>query len=154
MNAVEVFWQRYVATLPTGAAPAYTAWAFGDNAELADELGQLVQAGVKTGTASLLWEHEHDAEPLPAVGDLSIILDSAGNPLCIIETTQIDIMPFNEVSAEHAYSEGEGDRSLADWREGHWRFFSRSCARIGREPDEAMPIVCERFRVVFQPGAD
>jgi len=75
-------------------------------------------------------------------------LDGRGDPLCIIETTRIYIEPYNLVDEEQAYAEGEGDRSLAYWREAHWDYFSRRCEAIGREPSEHMPIVCERFRVV------
>jgi uncharacterized protein YhfF len=59
------------------------------------------------------------------------------------------VVPFREVTATHAYAEGEGDRSLAYWRQAHWEFFSRTCAALGRAPDETMPVVCEEFRVVF-----
>jgi uncharacterized protein YhfF len=150
---LKAYWQQYLTTLPDDhphrTAP-YTAWGFGDGAAMADELGGLVKAGTKTATASLVWEYEHDNEALPEVGDLSVILDGRDVPLCIIETTELTVMPFNEVPAGFAYDEGEGDRSLAYWREGHWRFFVRSCDRIGREPSETMPVLCERFRVVHR----
>ena len=70
--------------------------------------------------------------------------------MCLIETFELTIRPFDSVDAAFAYDEGEGDRSLAYWREVHWRYFGRMCEAIGRTPDEAMPLVCERFRVVFR----
>lgn len=145
-------WQRYLATLPADhphRAATYTVWAFGDGPALADDLAARVCQGIKTTTAGLLWEYEFDGEPVPQPGDLSVILDGSETLVAVIETVDVQIVPFNEVSAAHASDEGEGDRSLADWREGHWRFFTRSCARIGRTLDETMPIVCERFRVLF-----
>src|ERR687893_1247227 len=45
------------------------AWAFGDSPQLAESLLRLVLAGVKTATASLLWEYEDAEEPVPARGD-------------------------------------------------------------------------------------
>ena len=116
---------------------------------MADELGGLVCQGVKTATASLVWVYEAEQEPLPKVGDYSVILDGREQPMCIIRTTKLDIVPFDEVDAEQAYQEGEGDRSLAFWREVHWRFFSRECAQIGKQPDQKMPILCERFELVY-----
>ncbi|HML24127.1 MAG TPA: ASCH domain-containing protein [Aggregatilinea sp.] len=151
-ETVERFWQRYLATLPPDhphRAAAYTAWAFGDGPALADELAALVCQGIKTGTAGLLWEYEFDGDPIPQPGELNVILDGSETPVALTETVSVETLPFNAVGAEHAYSEGEGDRSLADWRDGHWRFFVRSCTRIGRTPDETMPIVCERFRLLF-----
>ena len=55
----------------------------------------------------------------------------------------------DEVDEVFAYDEGEGDRSLVYWRTVHWEAFSRTCAAIGRKPAETMPLICERFRVVF-----
>ena len=156
-ESVEDFWRAYRASLlpdsrPPEAPPA--AWSFGSTPEMADELGGLVRAGVKTGTASLLWAYEAEGEPLPQAGAISLILDSAGQPLCLIETTSVAVKPFTEVDEAHAWSEGEGDRSLRSWREVHWRVFSQECAILGRAPAEDMPVVCERFRLLFTGDQD
>lgn len=128
----------------------YTAWSFGDNPQMVDELLSLVLSDKKTATASCEWEYSADDEPLPQVGDLSVILDSDKNPACIIETTEIRIIPYNEVDAQFASDEGEGDQSLDYWREAHWSWFSRVLPKIGLEPTDDMPVVCERFQVVFK----
>ncbi len=150
---IEAFWNQYRLSLPEGdrlpAAPP-EAWYFCDNEAAARELGELVRAGIKTATCSLLWVYEAQGEKVPAAGDLSVIIDWQGNPLCLIETTEVAIRPYREVDGQFAYDEGEGDRSLAYWREVHWRFFTRECAQIGRQPAEDMPLVCERFRVLFR----
>ncbi len=125
------------------------AWGFGNTPEMADELGALVQSGTKTATCSLMWEFEHEGDPIPQVGVLSIILDGDDNPLCIIETVEVEVRAMNTVDEKFAYDEGEGDRSLAYWREAHWRFFSKICATMKRKPSEDMPLVCERFRVIY-----
>jgi uncharacterized protein YhfF len=103
----------------------------------------------KRATAGLLWTNELTNKPLPKVGDLSVVTNWHGAPVCIIESTHIEIVPFDSVSDSFAAIEGEGDKTLRYWREAHWRFFSRECQRIGREPDLHMPVVCERFRVVY-----
>lgn len=150
---IEEYWQVFITADETRTREylnrGYTSWYFGDGEEMANELGALVVAGVKTATASLLWSYEADGESIPQVGDLSVVTDFHGNPMCIIETTEIRICPFNQVNAQFAYDEGEGDRSLEYWREGHWLFFSRECAAIECEPDEEMKVVCERFRKVY-----
>jgi uncharacterized protein YhfF len=152
--AIKTFWQAYLDSLPPGAqppSPTYEAWYFGDNERMANELGHLVKSGVKTATCSMLWEYEAEQEPIPQVGDLSIIIDWAGQPLCLIETIEVEIKPFNEVDAQFAYDEGEGDRSLVYWRQAHQSFFARVCRAINRELPEDMPVVCERFHVVVRP---
>jgi uncharacterized protein YhfF len=148
---VEGFWQVYLNTLPPGSsAPAtYQAWYFGSSKDMAAELGELVRTGVKTATCSLLWEHELAGDRLPELGELSIITDWDGHPLCIIETVEVQIRAFDEVDGQFAYDEGEGDRSLASWRVDHWTYFSSICNSLGRKVSESMPLVCERFRLVF-----
>ena len=116
---VEAFWNlaRFHAKL--NAAPTYfgpttlevvppPAWSFGANTEHADGLLRLVLDGTKTATASALWDYEADGEALPEAGSLSIILDGAGHPHALIETTEVTVTPFDEVDEEHAWLEGEG----------------------------------------------
>lgn len=128
------------------------AFAFGDNERLANELARLVLSGAKKATASLAWTHEFDRKLFPKPGDLSIVTSWGGEPLCIIETTAIEIVAFDQVLEAFVREEGEGDGTLASWRRSHALYFGRECARIGRVPAPDMPVLCERFRVVFQPG--
>ena len=151
-TSLETFWQSYLASLPEDTArPAALppAWYFCDNEADANELAALVKAGIKQATASLGWGYDADNEPFPQMGDLSIVINWDGEPQCIIETTEVQVRPFNAVDAQFAYDEGEGDRSLAYWRKAHWAFFTKECAALGREPTDTMPVVCERFRLVF-----
>ncbi len=145
-------WERFLASLPASARPADQepdVWAFGDSPEMADELGGLVARGIKTATAGLLAEYRADGTDPRAAPAYSVIRDGRGQPLCVIETTEIRVLPFNEVDAAFAADEGEGDRSLDYWRRAHWAFFSRRCAALGIEPHEDMPVVCERFRLRY-----
>jgi uncharacterized protein YhfF len=154
-SAVEAFWAAYCATRTDVAAcreDSYDAWSFGDSAQMADELGGFVLAGVKTATAGLAWEDEHFGWLSPVVGARSVILDGMGRPFCIIETTAVAYRPFEAVDAEFARLEGEGFRGVDDWRDAHWRYFSRRCHEIGRVPTMQMPVICQQFRVVYPPG--
>ena len=148
---VQAYWQAFLGHLLPEAPipPGYQAWGFGDSPDAADKLGALVKQGIKTATASLVWVYEAEGETFPEAGDYSIILDGEGKPICIIRTTRVYVCPFNEVDDEQAYLEGEGDRSLNYWREVHWRFFGRECDQIGRTPEETMPVLCERFELVY-----
>ncbi len=120
---------------------------------MANDLGQLVLAGTKTATCALLWEYQAEGEPLPELDGLCIIVDGRDRPLCIIETTDVTILPFSAVGDEHAAAEGEGDGSLAHWREAHRAFFVRRCAVLNRDFTPEAPLVCERFRLVWPVAA-
>lgn len=149
----EIYWNNFLATQPPDSpyhGKTYVAEAFGDHPQLADELGALIVNGIKTGTCSALWEWEAEGNPLPEVGLISIVLNGASEPICIIETTEVTRRRFNEVDEDFAYSEGEGDRTLQYWREAHTRFFSRVLAKLGRDFSEDMPLICERFKVIYK----
>ena len=146
------FWQAFARTRPSDPTPRFLeAFYFDDNQPSADELAALVLAGRKRATAGLLWAHDAETRPLPQPGDLSIVTSFDGDALCVIETIRVDIVPFDEVSAEFAATEGEGDGSLEYWRDAHTAFFGRECQRLGRQPAPDMPVVCERFEVIYRP---
>ena len=150
---VSAYWQKFLSTLPSDSPyrlKTYVAEGWGDSPEMADELGALIAQGIKTGTCSALWEWEAEGNPIPQTGLITIALDGRGEPLCIVETTNVSIRNYNEVDADFARSEGEGDLSLAYWREAHRNFFSRSLPIIGKEFSEDMPLVCERFRLIYK----
>lgn len=150
---IEKYWQAFLATLPSDSpyhSADYLAESFGDHPELTDELGALVASGIKTGTCSSLWEWQAEGNPIPEVGLISITLNGAGEPICIIETTKVEIRSYNEVDEDFARTEGEGDLSLRYWREAHQIFFSRILPKIGREFSVEMPLVCENFKLIYK----
>ena len=77
-------------------------------------------------------------------------MDGRNEPLCIVETVEVTIRNYNEVDADFARCEGEGDLSLGYWRDAHRRFFTRILHKLGREFSEDMPLVCERFKVIYK----
>jgi uncharacterized protein YhfF len=113
-------------------------FAFGDSPALADELLELVLAGVKTATCST-----EDEPNTSTPGERWIVLDGRGMPRCVIESTEVIYRRYREVDAIFAFDEGEGDRSLAYWREAHRRYFGRQ----GKFSEDMM-LMCERFRLV------
>jgi uncharacterized protein YhfF len=148
---VAAFWDEFLQSgVSSPSATPFETFYFDDNAESANHLGALVLAGVKRATTGLLWSYVFERAPLPQPGDLSIVTDFAGQPLCVIEMSAVEIVPFADVDAAFAAVEGEGDGSLAYWRRVHEAFFERECARIGRTPDPRMPVVCQRFQVIFR----
>lgn len=143
MNAQEM-WSLYSAK--ENITADYEAWAFGDNP---DELAQLVLKGIKTSTASAYAWYPLEGLELPKVGEYSVILDSNENAVCITKTVNVYVVPFDEVSSDHAYKEGEGDRSLAYWRKVHADFFMAEMSEAGLHFDEKMNVVCEEFEKIY-----
>ena len=144
MTAKEL-WKEYTRSNNIDACK-YQEWAFGSQPDL---LADLVIRGEKTATASAYPLYESENEPLPKVGEYSVILNSTEDAVCIIQTTKVYIAPFSEVSEKHAYKEGEGDKSLSFWRGVHRIFFTQCLSAAGLAFDEHMKVVCEEFKVVY-----
>jgi len=156
-ESVAAFWQRYLGTLPAEHSHRDVhpdAFAFGDSPSLANELAALVQVGRKRATTSLPVEFTSLGLPLPTAGDVGIVTRADGIPVAIIELIEVRYVPFQAVDAAFADDEGEGDGTLAWWQAAHRRYFSRVCARLGGEFDDTTPVICQRFRLVWDGGTE
>ena len=137
----EELWER------SGLAGTYEAWSFG---EAPDKLADLVLQGIKTATCSAYDLYQINTEPLPQAGDYSVILNSSEEAVCIIKTIKVYVTEFKNVSEEHAFKEGEGDRSLEYWRKVHESFLTNELAAVHKGFDENTKVVCEEFEVVYK----
>jgi uncharacterized protein YhfF len=120
---------------------------------LRDRLVAAVLSGEKVSTTGLLAEYEAEREDLPPVGERSMVIDSAGREVAVIEITEVRILRLGEVDLQHALDEGEGYTSVAAWRTAHERFWHSAEMREGLgDPrftvDDDTLVVAERFRVV------
>ncbi|KJY54871.1 Uncharacterized protein JF75_18800 [Lactobacillus kimbladii] len=144
-NDVKQFWQDFCLKHNLATGTKVDAWAFGSNKKDADELAELVDKGIKTATTS---EYIPGDEDMPKAGDWNIILDSQGDPVCVVQNKVVEIIPYNQISAEHAYHEGEGDRSYQYWRKVHDQFFEDEFKANGQKFYPQAPMVCEIFEKV------
>jgi uncharacterized protein YhfF len=115
------------------------SFSFGDSPELADELLELVRIGKKTATCWAAAEGDKGV----ILGKRWIVKDGQGRASAILETVELKRLRFEDVDAAFAHDEGEGDRSLDDWRRMHTAYFSRR-----GEFSLDMELYCERFRLV------
>lgn len=146
----EEMWHEFCRTTNTDENTPYDMWKFCGGGALGDELANLVLAGVKTATASAKISYEFYKEELPKAGAYSVVLFDHEEAACVIQNVKVSVVPFCKVSAEHAYKEGENDRSLAKWREAHRLAFTPEYEEAGLAFDENGDCVLEEFQVVFQ----
>ncbi|KIL50832.1 ASCH domain-containing protein [Jeotgalibacillus campisalis] len=144
-QASQLYWDEFWRSQSKEKPKKVTAWQFGAEP---DYLAQLVIEGVKSATCSGLVFYELDNEPLPAVEDYSVVLNSKDEPAAIIRTADVQVMPMNEVPEEFAIAEGEGDRTYRHWKEVHTAFFTKELREAGLEFSQDMMLVCERFELV------
>ncbi len=148
-EALESFWQRFLAATGRGDGERYTeAFHFEMNERDAGRLLALVLAGKKRATSSALPGYELEGEQIPRAGELSIITDFAGKPRCVVETTRVEIIPFSQMTFDICSREGE-DETLASWREKHRCFFTEEGRECGYKFTEDMPVVFEDFEMIY-----
>ncbi|MGK5442087.1 ASCH domain-containing protein [Micromonospora sp. URMC 105] len=122
---------------------------------LRDQLVAAVLAGAKTSTTGLLQDYERDGEPLPVVGERSVVVDSADRPVALIELTEVRVVRLGDVDLDHAQDEGEGYQSVAAWRAGHEAYWHGPDYRgwLGDPEftvDDDTLAVAERFRLLHR----
>ena len=104
----------------------------------ADKLVKLVINGKKTATTSL-----YEFDSLPTVGELSILIDSNDNDICILKTKKVIITEFTNITWNLAKLEGENN-SLKEWRKVHKDYFNK----IDSTFNDDTKIIFEIFEVV------
>lgn len=102
--------------------------------------------GQKTATSSLYRHYLEAGEDQPGVGQTELVIDSAGQPVCLLETTRVELVEAHDVTDEFVRAEGEGFDSWDEWWSAHRDFWSQG--------DEGMPVtpkdlvVCQWFKLV------
>ena len=130
----EMMWEAYCRTTNTNCNTRHDIWKFcGGGAAASTKLA-----------------YELEGENLPEVGTYSVILFDNEEATCIIRDTKVSVVPFNQVSADHAFKEGEDNRSLKKWREVHRRAFTPDYKAVGLDFDEKGDCVLEEFEVVYR----
>ncbi len=108
-SQIQLFWEAFLTE--TGRdpnTPVYDVFHFDDNKSDSNKLTDLVLRGRKLATASLLWKYESSGKRQPQAGDLSVVTDWVGSPICVIETVEVRVHAFEEVDKDFADAEGEG----------------------------------------------
>ncbi|MCG7519128.1 ASCH domain-containing protein [Ruegeria sp. Ofav3-42] len=122
--------------------PSAQTFKFGDSAMMSAELLSLVRAGRKTATCGALRDYPDGSPETPVVGRRDIALEWDGRPALVIETVNVSVCRFCDMSEDFALAEGENE-TLGGWREDHRRYFERNG---GFDPE--MELLCERFRLI------
>ena len=150
MNKIELFWDRFLEEKGLSKRTKYVeSFYFDLEEESANKLLEMVLIGKKKATTSSLESWKINNLGSPKVGDYSIVTDWNGTPRCVIQTKNIIIIPFREMTYEICQREGE-DECLETWRQNHVNFFAEEGNEMGYEFTEDMMIVFEDFKVIYQ----
>ena len=145
---IEKYWEEFKRKEGLPEEKDYCeAFAFGYSKEEADELLKLVLEGKKTAIANCLSTYKLSGKEIPGKGDYSIIMDSKGEPRCIIHTIRTLIIPFINMTYENVKLEGV-DKDIESWKERHLRRFTEEGNKYGFDVYDSMEIIFEVFEVV------
>lgn len=150
MNKTDKYWKLFQAEHPefldTNIPPSYF---FCDNQKDTDECAELVVRRIKQATSPSVWWFTKNKEEFPKAGDLAIITNWEGEPKAIIRITKVALVKLKDITPEYANREGEGNRSLAYWKQVHLEYYSREMKQYDESPHEEMEIVCEYFETLY-----
>lgn len=142
------YWSGCAATIGEPADRAVRARRFGSTPEMNDLLLGLVLQGEKTITSTSPWLYDEGLQAAPAVGDYWVVMDGAGKPAAVLRTTEVTILPMDQVTEQYSRHEGPTVRPIEAWRQVHWKFFTRVLAPLGKTPTVDMPVTLERFEIM------
>lgn len=110
--------------------------------KMADELFNLVLKGDKTATSYLYNKNDKLNK------GFSILTNWDKTKKIILETTKIYKTTFDNVTEEHAFKEGEKDKTLKSWKTIHKVFFSKELSLKGIPFNDNIDIICEEFKMI------
>lgn len=145
------YWEHYLASTNQKPEDAVFSgeFAFENTGAVGTEQLALLLTGKKTATFSAFESYGINREPLPVAGEVYIVKNSADEPCCIIEVTDVQVLPFKSVSWEMAQKEGE-DENLASWQEKTREYMEDEAAICGFDFTEDSRIVFEAYRIIFR----
>lgn len=147
----EVMWAAYCRATGIPLELEHQVDSFGDSVAMANELAGLVAAGIKRATACLAADFDAGDGAISSgtPGDLCVIVDGSERAKCVVRTIEIRVGAFESADERFAFDEGEGDRSLGGWIQSHEAYFRRRCNDLAIPWNRRIPVVFERFEVVW-----
>lgn len=148
--ALDAFWQTAQDTLPDAGLPHdYQVRWIGLDAESTRQIFALIRAGDKTGTFTLPWIVDRTDQPTPHIGDAIILIDFDGTPTMLIRLTDIEDVPFGEITNEHTAVDGSPVRDVAIWKPLHTQYWNAMLAPFDLSVSDDMPVWIEKFEVLL-----
>ena len=151
MTRAEQYWESYLAASNQKKEEATFSGElmFEDDGFTGMSQLALILSGQKTAVFSPFPAYEINREPLPVAGEVYIVEDKEGIPRCIIEVTDVHVLPFGDVTWEMAQREGE-DENLQVWQEKQRDYMGEEADLCGFDFNDSTKVVFEVFRVIYR----
>lgn len=123
---------------------------FGESEEASVDVMEQLLRGEKTAISHCVPHYIVTREPMPKVGDYTMVTDFYGNPGCILKCVDVVIDPIGAIPEEVAEKEGQG--SLEAWREGKRQQFQALSAQSRFHYNDELPVLMELVELVYPKG--
>ena len=146
----DAFW-KLVCEEKSITSSDYHCLTFGDPKyqDYSDHITELAIKSIKRATAHLAIDFELNNVTRRQKGDYWMILWEDLSPAVVVELVNVEECKFEDVSAEFAAREGEGDGSLEFWKKTHEDYFKLQLTDWGHEWSDQLRVVLESFDVVM-----
>ena len=149
-NALDSFLGKCEAALPgTKVRQAYRTRCIGWNLETSTSICEHVAAGDKTGTFSLPWLHASLPDTKPDIGQFVVLSNYDGEPQALLRTMALTLVTFKDIDETHTALDGPSVRDLTVWRGIHTTYWNSLLEAIGKQVEDDMPVIVERFACVY-----
>lgn len=142
-----VFWSNFIKEHPELKKEKYISWHYGTNEKECTEWTEKVRKGHITGASYFVPAFPYESNPQPEVGEYSVVLDWNNKPACIINTVDIEMVPYKDITLEQVSLEGYN--SVEEWKRVHRAKYEDICEKLRIEFNEEMPILFERFKLLY-----
>ena len=147
-DLIQAFWLDYQRQCNVSVA-GFAATTLGHSRAVADQLAELIVAGVKRAQATLEHDFTADNDALPQPGDHLVVLDGRGRPRAIVRNSHVERRHFDEIDDAFAFEAGEGDLTLRWWLTAHRQDFAERAEREGFQVGERVVLILEYFERVW-----
>lgn len=143
------FWEVFLeetGTAPTTAVSRYTY--FGTSEEETVIVLEQLLSGEKTAIAHCIPDYLTTRQPMPRIGDYTMVTDFYGNPCCILKAVDVTIAPMPEIP-EALMQADVPQITRQAWLEQKQAEYRALSARGGFHFHEEIPVLMEQVQVVY-----
>ena len=149
-DKAEELWWEFAEAKDISAHEIYQCrYHFGEDERDCAYLLRMVLRGRKRARTGLQQGFERLYGYFPEKNTYNIVTDRNGEARCVVRTTRVDILPFNEITWEQVQYECIGSE-LEEWRAYKRGVFSEQCRQLGCKFSEDMPVILEQFHLEYK----
>ena len=145
---IDDYWNQAIASKPELAVD-HQIRSIGIDEETTVLIIDFIKEGEKVGTFSLPWLMESENIPASHAGQPIILLSYDGKPEIVVQITDIEETTFGEIDYEVTKIDGPPVRDPEVWIPLHREYWNNILKPYGRSCTDDMPVIVERFKLVY-----